>query len=475
MTIYKFMVFPVTTIVMAMVSLTVQASLVTPLATTFSDQSITASIQGGTLLYGVSSIETKTDAMALSMGSDTQAYPAIHASLASAEVYILGDETALANINSAFRTFASAFSSEPLFSRAAAMSQSSVYAEVLPSLSVPSVLNLNWRFNALGLQAESSSSFAYLSDTINVVQAIATGIKEIQFGFYTFLENGQQTTGFFGDTSITQILENWFDHNMTQNGSQVALNANSDNLNIDLTLILEELLFLRIDHAHTEISYEAPPVAIHQVGDQVGYLAMSDDNNKLHWDAGLGLLSFDSLPINTLSNNFNQQYQDDPLTSAYLEIDPLQRLTDVDGRHYFMGNELRLVDGQGAILYKASLPSIVFDDALYADQGFNLFAPILNILELNAGTSDWLQDNYLNNLDFSSLLLPELFVGFNPLNNGENLWNKDFSAPASAVLSFSGVPSQVPAVVAEPSGLMLFSLGFVTLCLKRRFRVILMS
>ncbi|NOQ15142.1 MAG: hypothetical protein GQ583_11790 [Methyloprofundus sp.] len=465
MIIHKIIIFLVISVLFA-VSLAAQASSLVPSAATSSKQSITATIAGSSFLGGIADIETNTYAAALGLNSGNLSYPVIHSSLAAAEVEIPNDGSVVANFNSIFSTSATSFSSEPLFSRAAALSQSSVIAVVAAAPPFdPSILNLEWEFNAFSLQAEPTSAFAYIRDTINIVQSVGdTGVQVMELGFYTFLENGKQTIGFLGDSAVTQVLESWFDSNTTQAGNQVTLNISPDNLNIDFALTPQEFLVLRIDHEHTEISYEAPPVAIRQVEEKVGHLALSDDNDQVYWDASAGVLSFDSLPINTLTTQLNQQYDNDVLNGGYLEIDPLKLLTNADGRDYFLGEELRLVDKNDNIIYRASLPSIVFDDALFADQGFNMFAPILNILEVNLNASDWLQDNHLDKLNFSSLLLPELFIGFDPLNSGDGIWNQDFNAPVTTFLSFSGVPSAIP----EPSVFLLYMLALVNLLLIRK-------
>lgn len=444
------------------------ASLI-PLATTSSNQKITATIKGSSLLYGEAIVKTNSYALALSLNPGTLTYPAIHSALASAEVQIPNDGATIATFNSAFNTTAKTFSSEPLFSRSAATGQSSVYA--VATASSPAIINLDWTFNELSLRAEPTSTFAYISDTVHVVQATTTGIQETVTGFFSFLENGKQTTGFLGNTDVTQVLKNWFDSNTTQAGNQVTLNANPDKLNIDIALApQQELFLLRIDDVHTEISYEAPAVATKQTDEKIGHLASHGDHNRLHWDKNTGLLSFDRLPINLLTNDLNQQYADDQLSDGYLEIDPLQLAINLDGRKYFVGNEFRLVDNNGDVLYRASLPGIVFDDTLFANQGFNLFAPILNILEAKPDESNWLQD-YLTKVNIASLLLPELFIGFNPANSNDDMWQQSFDAPTTTFLSFSGVPSRIQSNdVSEPGVFMLFSLGLLNLLVLRQYR-----
>lgn len=240
-------------------------------------------------------------------------------------------------------------------------------------------------------------------------------------------------------------MENWFAGNMAQTDNSSGLIANADSLNIDINLLASEnnFLLVRVDNNHTEISYEAPPAATNQIGVTVGHTYFEDnDAYRLHWDAGSRYLSFDKMPINTLINAQNQYNQNDPLSNGYIEIDPLYLLTHLDGRDYFLGSELRLYDENDQLVFRASLPSIAFDDELFENQGFNMFAPILNILEADPVASNWLQENFFSNITVDSSLLPVLFIGFDPSCIESDLWSEDFDAPLTAVLSFSdGVPS----------------------------------
>ena len=432
-----------------------------PQAATSSNQVITATIDGSSILFGTVSAQTQTYAMAISANTGALTYPAFHLAQSSAQVLIPTNlNNTVGTFYSAFDTSATAFSSQPLFSRSSAIGQSSIYAWITPSLS--SSLNLDWQINQLNLIAEPTSTFSYMSDIVNVVQQTASGlVRETVGGFYTFLENGKQTIGFVGDNVVSQAFKSWFDSNTTLAGNQLTLNQNAVSLSVDISLPKHETpFFLGIETFHTEASYEAPPVATNQVDEKIGYLGSGADSNQLHWDANSGTLSFDRLPINTLTTFFGSQYPDDPLYGGYLEIDPLQLLTQADGRDYFFGKEIRLVDSKGKILFKASLPSIVFDNELFKKNGFNLFAPILNILAADPSASKWLQD-YLSKSNINSLLLPELFIGFDP-NNGD-VWSDSFSAPVKTVLSFTGVQS-----VPEPSVIMLLAFGFIALIVTLR-------
>jgi hypothetical protein len=170
-----------------------------------------------------------------------------------------------------------------------------------------------------------------------------------------------------------------------------------------------------------------------------------------------------------LANNLGQSFFNDPLNGGYLKIDPLQRMTDASGQSYFSGDTVSLLDKSRDVLFTASLPGVVFDDALFTKQGFNLFAPILNILDANSSTSPWLQD-YLSNITIDSLLLPELFIGFNLLNVNGELWQQNFDTPVTSLLSFSGVPLKTSATVAEPSKVILLILSLLIIVSGRHYQ-----
>lgn len=434
----------ITALVLSTSSQTILASSFNPLASTSSNQSINVTINGGNVLSGESAIQTRSNTVAVASQQGEEPSPSEHLSQASIFVDTPINGTTIASINSSFNTFASSTFNEPLFSRAAAISQSSIASQVAPATS--SALNLDWKFSTFNLQAEPTSSFAFISDAIIIRQTLGTNSQQNIIGFYTFLENGKQTTGFVGNPEEIQAMEEWFANNMVQTGNSLGLIENSDSLNIDINLLESEndSLLVHVENYHTETSYEAPPAATNQVGNTAGhtYFEEEDRTYQLHWDADSRFLSFDKMPINTLINTQNQHNQNDPLSNGYIEIDPLYLLTHLDGRDYFLGGELRLYDEHDQLVFRASLPSIAFDDKLFESQGFNMFAPILNILEADPIASNWLQENFFSNITVDSSLLPVLFIGFDPLCIDSDLWNEDFDAPLTALLSFSdGHPS----------------------------------
>ncbi|WP_152565146.1 hypothetical protein [Methylobacter sp. BBA5.1] len=458
-------------IVASSLSLNAQATSI-PFAETSSDLVITVSIPDSVPLYSLANASSETYTRAVSTSTGQQTSPTMHSAIASAMVQIPNDGETTATFHNTFHTASGAFSAEPLFSKGAAIGHGSV---VNLTNTTSSFLNLNWDFTKFNLKTEPVSAFAYISDTINITQLSASGLRTTSsYGFFTFVENGKHTTEFLGDFNVADSLRNWFDDNIMHFQNQLMLKEDAQALNVDIPLLTHNgLVVLGIDNTHTEISYEAPPAAAYQVEDKIGHFAPDSKSGQVHWDADRKILSFDDLSINTLTNEFNQHYENDPLNGGMLEIDPLQLITSYDGREYFAGKELRLVDKNGNVLYRASLPNLVFDDRLFESQGFNMFAPILNILEADGNNSNWLRD-YLSKTGLDSLLLPELFIGFDPVDNAGNIWKHNFNAAAKTILSFGGAPLKVPTAVPLPNSFILFALGLAGLSIigqsrKRKF------
>ena len=436
MNIYSAILFQIITLAMLAMPLQAQESLI-PIATTSSDMILTFTIDGSVPLDGIAVAKTDTLATAVSSNPGTLEHPAIHTSIAEAGVDIRNYSSTIAIFHTVSATGAESVSIEPLFSRAIAVIQSYVASLIAPLVNTP--MNVNWTFNTLNLYAGSTSAFTYMANIIDIIQQSATELKSISIGFFSFLENGKQSTGFIGDSTLVTALKNWFDNNVIQVGDQVSLKPQAQDFNIKIPLIVsEDPLLLTINNTHTELSYEAPPIAINQIGEKAGHIPSLGENNALHWDVATGTLSFDRLAINTLTNALNKEYPDDPLRGGFLEIDPLQLISSDTGHQYFSGKELRLIDNQGAVIYRASLPSLVFDDTLVAKQGFTIFAPILNVLEANPNASIWLQ-NYLAKNNPSSIFLSELFIGFAIKPSVGDIWQKNFDTSVTSVLSFSGV------------------------------------
>ncbi|QBQ53958.1 hypothetical protein [Nitrosococcus wardiae] len=375
----------------------------------------------------------------------------------------------VATFQSEHRTTAESSSLKPLFSRSATISEGLVSNFLmqnafttntfLPFKSFSPFLNLNWDIDRLKIKSEPTSALSYMRDTVEVVQQSGEQTKTTTIGFISFLENGKESTIYFEDPT-SKIIENWFNTNIDRDDNQLILKRNPDNLSVSVPLLDDFLspqqnLILNLKNTHIELSYEAPPRAALQVGQSIGHKIVGESEEfQMHWDKTENILYFDRLPI-----NITKKYKKDPLNGGYIEIDPLIHFASLDGREYFSGTEIRLVDRMGNVLYRASLPTLVFEDEIFQSQGFNMFAPILNISEANLNLSSWLQD-YFKEITFDSMLLPELFLGFDQTKIGSDIWNQNFNTPVSAILSFSGPePSTVP----EPTTLLLFSLGFIYL------------
>ncbi|WP_157862450.1 hypothetical protein [Nitrosococcus halophilus] len=384
---------------------------------------------------------------------------------------VLNDPAAIATFQSQHYTAAKSSSLDPLFSRAATISQGLISNFLIqntftddtfpPPNSFNPLLNLTWDIDKLKMKSEAASSLSYMRDTIEIVQQSGGKTKTTTIGFVSLLENGKESTMYLGDSS-SQAIKNWFDTNINRIDDQLILKENPGNLSVSVPLLDEfinpqQSLILHLKNTHIELSYEAPPRATFQVGQSIGHEIVGESQKfQMHWDKTNNTLYFDRLPI-----NIKDKYKNDPLNGGYIEIDPLTHFASIEGREYFSGTEIRLLDRRGNVLYRASLPTLVFEGSIFQSQGFNMFAPILNVLEANLDVSSWLQD-YFKEISFESILLPELFLGFEQTKIGSDIWDQNFNTPVNAILSFSGPkPSTVP----EPTTLVLFILGFMYLIL----------
>jgi hypothetical protein len=173
------------------------------------------------------------------------------------------------------------------------------------------------------------------------------------------------------------------------------------------------------------------------VGPLAGQAVATPAGPSLRWDAESRTLSVDPLTVDSLSDGSSARSFADPLAGGSLRVDPLSYAGRIDGRDYFIGNEVRLAAQDGDTLLRASLPLVVLDEALFAAQGFNLFAPVLNISEVETTNSPWLA-SYVSTAA-ASTRLPELFIGAAPLPDPLD-WTRDFVVPVKGVLSFTGGP-----------------------------------
>lgn len=456
----------------------------TPFALTSTQTNITAFVDQGSLEKQLAQAATRTVAIAMSSSPGGAAYvnqPSVHHAVATAEVFVPDDSTQT-YFQTAFSTRVETLTTGPLFSKASANGQGLVISTVSPDAQT---LNFTWEWeksNPFTIQTNPTASFSYVTDVINVVQLSPTSslAKTTTIGFRISMENGKVTTHFTdysrysNGTVVNDIkgdIEQWFGTKINDMiPGQVTLKDDAGSLTVEIPLLQNlsnNFTILAIENLHEELSIEAPPRATNQVDENAG--SLDDNGAQLSWDADTGTLTIAPVVIDLLndrsSNRFNDKFADDPLNGGFLEIDPLQWVKDADGRKYFTGDQVRLLDKDNNVLFRASLPSLVFEDELFELQGFNLFAPILNILETNTGTSQWLQD-YTSKISIDALLLPELFIGFDPMGmgSGDSFWNKNFSTSARAILSFSGIPSNIP----EPLSIYLVMIGLIALMIFRQ-------
>ncbi len=386
----------------------------------------------------------------------------------------LSNESILASFMTAQSTLAAAFSPEPLFGRSAASTQGAafginLYKEEGVGLNNSS-LNLVWDFDQFALWSTPASSLAYVRETITTVQVTQGGqFRFDEVGFLSYIENGVATTQAF-DLPGSPVVSNWLASNLDWGVGTLTLASDAKPLAVSIPLLDAfnegfENLALAIFSTHRELSYEAPPRAVIQVEEAAGHRVAGDESDpQIHWDPDNGVLSFDSIPIDLLDNrdtwgSSSREYLTDSLLGGFLEIDPLRYVGTFDGRQYFTGGDLRLVDGEENLVLTASVPTLVFEDALHAYQGFNGFAPLLMIGQNDASDSRWLAD-FLEHITVDSFYLPELFIGFDTMPIGD----QSFSTPVSAFLSFAGPFS---GTVPEPSVLWLLCGGLMLLVLWR--------
>jgi len=432
--------------------------MMAPIATTKVKEIIDVVLDGAISLYGFVSAETSAVATAISTQPGTNEHnppsSSRHFSTAEIAVSVPNKPNTLATFEIQSKTVAAASRNEPLFAKSYVYGKGSSANVILPGIN-PS-LNFNWQFKDYGIRTTPAVSLSKVNDTLKISsQPISQSGNTIFFGKQTIdelkinssVENGNHSSSF----SHSKILKN--DNKVNAIDYNYKINKDSSlKFNIPLLGKENELLLVKIEHVHTEYSIEAPAKATNQTEEKAG----NKGTSKVYWDPVEGKLSFSPFLINVLNNGesdfVGEKYINDPLNGGSLIIDPLLFSNSIDGVDYFKGDQVMLIDRNGKLLLRASLPTVVFDDSLYDQNGFNLFAPILNILEVNSDDSQWIQD-YLYRGGLDSLLLHELFVGFDAKQIS---WKESFEAPANAFLSYTGIPvSQVP----EPNVVVLFFMG----------------
>ena len=447
-----------TLLLTVLVSFEVQADLPPySYAQTSSNTNITAIInQGVNLQNKYAFAQLKTGAVSISMLPGDPALiigPSIHKASSSANLYIPNNSAPI-NFSTSYSTQAQSLTLEPLFSKAGAFSFGSVESIVTPTTNSQSpMLNLSWNFSSLNMQTKSTASFAYFSDVVNIKAPGSTNSAPTTVGFSISMESGKVTATVDGPSGISTTIAQWLNNNLDITTNQVSLITNPTSLSVTISLnnlsqSINELPNLVVQNLHQEYSIEAPPAAAKQVDQKAGNPA-ENGATTLSWN-----VKKETLKISPIAIDLSGKYANDPLNGGFLKIDPLALVSEKNGRRYFSGGTLSLFDKNKARVFEANLPNLVFDESANGLQGFDLFGPILHILEAKTDESRWLYD-YMSKINIDSLLLPELFIGIDPIStNGSSIWNTSFSTPAKAFLSFSGI-----ATVPEPRSIYLIVTG----------------
>ncbi|MGB5775913.1 MAG: hypothetical protein WBP89_14775, partial [Sedimenticolaceae bacterium] len=409
---------------------------------------------------------------------------------------LLRSSTTIARFDIANRTYTEALGNGPLWAQALAQTRVDLRGVVAVPLLEGASLDLSWDVNHLGIRTRPSSSFALTQHVALVTQAPILGdalpAVTRAVGFVALSQDGNtmvQALDLPGSTAIKDWLAavalevgNLPARSAAAEGAVIPLNLQSPGLpdgprvEIPLNLAFTDpatglpLVDLSIQISHTEYAAEAPLTAASRVAEQAGSV---HSGSRLYWDAASRNLTFDRLPLDVLSldarSHVGPSFLDDRLAGGFLEIDPFRYVTTFDDDGYFVGDEVRLVDRNGDVVFRAPVPGAVFDDRLVEEEGFNLFAPLLNTGETGDTGSEWL-DRFDDRLRDDDLFLPELFIGFDPPDSDDDWWEEDFEAIADAVVSFAGplvAGEDLAPISAPPVGLSLF-LGFAVLMAVRR-------
>jgi hypothetical protein len=388
------------------------------------------------------------------------------------------EATPLVSVTTQHSTLAQSAVNNPLFARSASASVASLINFPLYDLSrltaQSASIALQWDIDALMMTSRQTSSYSMISDYIEVTQHLGDASETSTLGFRIEADNGELQARCIEPAFPSVLQEQFCDSFSSRDDGLLGITAASDTLTVSLPLsVLTPQLaadapfsWLTLTHYHEELAYAAPALAIAQVAEQAGHYQANDNSPALHWDSEDSLLRIDPLPLDALSGGaidaISSRYAQDTLIGGFLEIDPLHLSQTIGEQHYFFGEELRLIDNTGSILLRAKLPSVLFDNQLFANQGFNLFAPVLNVTSIETGRSDWL-DAFSQHLSLDSDLLPELFLGFDLSTQALDVWTRSFSAPVNGVLSFAGPFVEVDEAAAPaPATFLLVLMGLAS-------------
>jgi hypothetical protein len=378
------------------------------------------------------------------------------------------------NINIQHETLAESLWTGPMGARASAGSSAS-FSDLTVTAMPGATLTLDWDFYDLQLESTPLASMSAIkhmvSVTVDPFAESGSTPRIFSAGFSAVARDGQtQWTAF--DLPGSTAISDWLAVVLGNDNKLPTIPLEGPTLTLPLDAGSSSNspgprdLTIALDVTHLEYSIEAPLAPVRPVAE----LAGSEETGAMtHWHADRQLLSFDRLPLNLLLDARGAPMQDadntDPVSNAYLEIDPLVYTGDFDGEGHFVGTgKVRLISQDGETLFEAALSGLAYDERLYALEGFNLFGPLLDPAPLTGSESKWLLAFY-ERMNGQTFYLPELFVDIGLPTEGVSpgiRWDSDFSAPASASLSFAG-----PEVVGLPGSATLLLIGLLSLAKTR--------
>ncbi|MCK7580415.1 MAG: hypothetical protein MZV65_35400 [Chromatiales bacterium] len=331
-------------------------------------------------------------------------------------------------------TWAVAGFTEPLFARAAALSQGILDGAILGGLGSGSSLDLSWNLERLALEVEPAGGLALLSQRVQFFQVSKEELEKSlgEVSLLIWLEDGKASLRVFDGSNLIVF--------QGQVGNQLTLGL--DTL-IKASIALpttEDSIALRIVDTRTEVSMAAAPRASIPVLTGVGssFAFERNDTPRMRWNPDTGILSFDSLPINWRGGVISDKEDDALFLGGKIEIGDFHYIGESGGRRYFTGSKITLTDSQGRPMFSASLPALVLENSLFQVHGFNFFAPILNVLDVKTSNSRWI-DGFMDLLTLDAPYLPEIFLGVDDLALKDQSWQTEFSAPINGLLSFAGL------------------------------------
>ena len=438
-------------------------------------------LQPAQLLHATPSSTTATAATALDPLGGLSGHAAVadgRAEIRSSRLLVNGgaitSARSILELTMEHRTLAESWWRGPMGARARAVSNADI-SDLRVITGPGAALTLDWNFGALVLATTPLASFSSLEHMISVELAAADGGSTVttnyQAGFRATAGDGKLAWEAI-DVPGSTAISDWLDAVLGQSGSRRASLQEGPDFTIPLAPANGESgsdhreLSISIQVSHLEYASEAPLAPVRPVAEQARSFA---SGAAAHWDAAARQLSFDPLPINQLvdahGNSFWADPSQDALSGAHLEIDPLTYIDDGGSGGYFAGTgEVRLISGEDKILFDADLPGLAYDARLYAQEGINLFGPLLRTGRIDTGSSPWLQA-YYQRLTSDMHFLPELFIDIGlpqGLTADDNRWQSDFVAYPDAALSFAGLQP-----VSLPSGTALLLLGLLALALNR--------